>query len=295
MTEYIDKAQAAAETTRAYRDGRIGSLEDILGVLDLLPVAEVGRRKENTATGGKPYARLTTDQPDDNVSHALNLFYVKGGETWGRNCGMEFEDIKLTDLIRLAAANALHIQDFTLPADDRDLDCFMADLVMDVPYSPEGILGMLHTTAWGFSALREKLKLYEDTGLTPEEVVALCAQQEAKPFDCSHESCEFNSGFYGCRLPYGRVCPHGVERWHRDDRADQNEPLTLEELRQMDGQPVWAEEPDGYKHYSRWCLVDCAWKSKGLIYLCSSPGQVMLETFISNGGKIYRHPPKEAE
>ena len=201
------------------------------------------------------YGRLTTDQPDDNVSHALNLFYVKGGETWGRNCGMEFEDIKLTDLIRLAAANALHIQDFTLPADDRDLDCFMADLVMDAPYSPEGILGMLHTTAWGFSALREKLKLYEDTGLTPEEVAALRAQQE----------------------------------------SEKNEPLTLEELRQMDGQPVWVEEPDGHKHYSRWCLVDCAWKSKGLIYLCSSPGQVMLETFISNGGKIYRHPPKEAE
>lgn len=40
MTEYIDKAQAAAEITLAYLDGRIGSLEDILGVLDLLPVAE---------------------------------------------------------------------------------------------------------------------------------------------------------------------------------------------------------------------------------------------------------------
>ena len=272
------------------------------------------------------YGRLTTDQPDDNVSHALNLFYVKGGETWGRNCGMEFEDIKLTDLIRLAAANALHIQDFTLPADDRDLDCFMADLVMDVPYSPEGILGMLHTTAWGFSALREKLKLYEDTGLTPEEVAALKAGQaragardEAGRMTVEDAIKHLDEciprlradGCEGCAQEHEQLklwleelvalraqqrvkspCSACTSCPAQPKEAEKAEPLTLEELRQMDGQPVWAEEPDGYKHYSRWCLVDCAWKSKGLIYLCSSPGQVMLETFISNGGKIYRHPPK---
>lgn len=77
--------------------------------------------------------------------------------------------------------------------------------------------------------------------------------------------------------------------------AEKNEPLTLDDLREMDGQPAWAEEPDGYKHYSRWCLVDCAWKSKGLIYLRSSPGQITIEAFIANGGKIYCHPPKEVE
>lgn len=76
--------------------------------------------------------------------------------------------------------------------------------------------------------------------------------------------------------------------------AEKNEPLTLEDLKEMDGQPVWAEEPDGYKHYSRWVLVDCAWKGKGLIYLHSCPGQILLESFLLNGGKIYRRPPVKA-
>lgn len=75
---------------------------------------------------------------------------------------------------------------------------------------------------------------------------------------------------------------------------EKNEPLTLEELKEMDGQPVWAEEPDGYKQYSRWVLVDCAWKSKGLIYLHSWPGQITLEAFLLKGGKIYHRPPERS-
>lgn len=45
------------------------------------------------------YGRLTTDQPDDNMSMSLNLFFAKDGEAWARNCGPEpeFGDIKLTD------------------------------------------------------------------------------------------------------------------------------------------------------------------------------------------------------
>lgn len=48
MTEYIDKAQAAAEITLAYQDGRIGCPEDILGVLDLLPSAgaDIAKQRE---------------------------------------------------------------------------------------------------------------------------------------------------------------------------------------------------------------------------------------------------------
>ncbi len=43
MTEYIDRSTARAEITLAYEDGRIGALEDVLGVLDLIPAAEVGQ------------------------------------------------------------------------------------------------------------------------------------------------------------------------------------------------------------------------------------------------------------
>ncbi len=41
MTGYISRAAAAAEIARAYQDGRTNTLEEILGVLDMLPAAEV--------------------------------------------------------------------------------------------------------------------------------------------------------------------------------------------------------------------------------------------------------------
>ncbi len=174
MIEYIDRSTARAEITLAYEDGRIGTLEDILGVLDLIPAAEVDRGKENTATGGKPYARLTTDQPEDNVSQSLNLFYAKDGETWCRNCGPgpEYADIKLADFIRLAA-KAMFITDLQLQVSDRAMDELTADLLAHDQDGPYSILAIIHTAGWAFAKLREKLKLYEDTGLTPEEVAAL--------------------------------------------------------------------------------------------------------------------------
>ena len=43
---------------------------------------------------------------------------------------------------------------------------------------------------------------------------AFLAMQDSEPFYCKYESCEFNSGFIGCRLSYGWECPHGVKRWH---------------------------------------------------------------------------------
>lgn len=122
--------------------------------------------------------RLTTDQPEDNVSQSLNLFYARGGETWCRNCGPgpEYADIKLTDLIRIAV-ETMQDRDSALPVDDRELDDLMAELVIEGPESPDGLRALLHTAGWAFAELRERLKLYEDTGLAPEEVAALKAVQ----------------------------------------------------------------------------------------------------------------------
>lgn len=85
-----------------------------------------------------------------------------------------------------------------------------------------------------------------------------------------------------------------AEEWNRrTPPAEENEPLTLDDLKEMDGQPVWAEEPDGYKSYSRWVLVDTAWKAKGLVYLHSWPGADTFQAFTVRGGKIYRRPLAE--
>lgn len=79
-------------------------------------------------------------------------------------------------------------------------------------------------------------------------------------------------------------------RTHPD--AQPNEPLTLEELREMDGQPVWVERGPGYE--GRWVLVQVWAKSTDIIYLIQANGSVLhLGVEINNGAKIYRHPPKE--
>ena len=59
-----------------------------------------------------------------------------------------------------------------------------------------------------------------------------------------------------------------------------NEPLTLEQLREMDGAPVWLDVADGV-----WALVDadddCAWLDRG--------GSIDIYKLI---GKVYCHPPE---
>lgn len=148
------------------------------------------------------YGRLTTDQPDDNMSQALNLFFAKDKVTWARNCGPEPEcgDIKLTDFIRLAA-KTMNIPnlELALPLNDSDLDCLMADMVADGPEEPEGLLAIIHTAGWAFAELRERLKAYEDTGLTPEDVSALEAERDAAVADLE-SLMKCSDGFEACLL-----------------------------------------------------------------------------------------------
>ena len=40
-----------------------------------------------------------------------------------------------------------------------------------------------------------------------------------------------------------------------------NEPLTLEQLREMDGEPVWIANPDALG-YGRWCIVDGVYQAE---------------------------------
>lgn len=78
-------------------------------------------------------------------------------------------------------------------------------------------------------------------------------------------------------------------RTHPD--AQPNEPLTLEELREMDGQPVWIERP-GYG--AKWALVNVWAKATNIIYLtCKNGMPLHLLPELESGAKIYCRPPKE--
>lgn len=70
----------------------------------------------------------------------------------------------------------------------------------------------------------DRLAAYEDTGLEPEEIMGLCSMDR--------------------RAKMAELL-----------RMEENKPLTLEELRGMDGEPVWVECL-GTKDYSAWTIVD---------------------------------------
>lgn len=113
--------------------------------------------------------RLTTDTPDDNVMTALNLFYVKDGETWVRGGGAapDYPDITLFEFIR--GVCGVLTPDLELPADNDNLSCLMADLLFDGSDEPTGIVALLYMAAWVCAELRGRLMPYEDTGLEPEQ------------------------------------------------------------------------------------------------------------------------------
>lgn len=112
--------------------------------------------------------RLTTDTPKDNFEMALNLFYVKDKEVWVRGYGKNGADISLFDLSRdLTRWNCPYVD---LDISDDSFSMMMAEWLREDVESFEHVLALLYQAAWVCAELREHLKQFEDTGLSPEKV-----------------------------------------------------------------------------------------------------------------------------
>ena len=112
--------------------------------------------------------RLTTDTPKNNLEMALNLFYVKGKEVWVRGYGKDGADISLFDLSRdLTRWNCPYVD---LDISDDSFSMMMAEWFWEDVESFEHVLALLYQAAWVCAELREHLKQFEDTGLSPEKV-----------------------------------------------------------------------------------------------------------------------------
>lgn len=73
-----------------------------------------------------------------------------------------------------------------------------------------------------------------------------------------------------------------------------NDPLTLEELREMDGEPVWIER--GLHSQAGWVLVHVWSKAKNAICLIYRNGNTEVPgCVLADGGKIYRRKPEEVD
>lgn len=178
--------------------------------------------------------RLTTDNPQDNLEIALNLFYIKNRETWVRGGGAapDYKDASLYDWIRQIIKT--HSLDIDISDNDAMGDC-LVDRLLDCTDTLEGVVAHLYTAAWAFSELRARLAAYEDTHLTPEGITKL-AQAKADDrlmempckigadvytikedyFGCDNcefkdEATEIDHYCRRCSLPVGRHCPYIVK------------------------------------------------------------------------------------
>lgn len=114
---------------------------------------------------------LVTDNHETNVSNALNMFYVKGDQTFVRGYGENGQDINLIGFVkRIAKRHRIPMQ----RKNAHEVAEYLTDVMFDCePASNEGLLGLFFTAAWAFSEIRERLEEYEALGFEPQSVLAL--------------------------------------------------------------------------------------------------------------------------
>ena len=172
---------------------------------------------------------------------ALNQVYIEDGWAWYQG-GVPEHDQSVCDLIR-TAADTLMVE-LPMLGDDA-LSDLMADWLQYGEEEPEGILAILYRALCAMAELRDKLSRYEDTGLEPEEITT---GRPACAFYCNRQ-CNLNGDFCvegpGCLFELGGA----KARKFLLQITPPNTPLTLEELREMDGEPVWSS------YYQCWGLI----------------------------------------
>lgn len=130
----------------------------------------------------------------------------------------------------------------------------------------------------------DRLAAYEDIGMMPGQIAAM------KNVFMGKELARITA-IDGVSL--ARICE--LVQAEKEGRIAINPldtPLTLEDLREMDGEPVWVERP-GYG--KRWALVQVWAKSTNIIYFAYNNGsrsQVPFE--LDFGTRAYHRKPEEA-
>ncbi len=133
-----------------------------------------------------------------------------------------------------------------------------------------------------------RLAAYEDIGLEPEDIDALQKRERGLAEMLANVSC-------GCAVTYTRLAE--LAQAEKDGRLvilPPNTPLTLDDLREMDGEPVWIER--GWHPQAGWALVRVWSKAKNAIYLIYRNGNTEVPgCVLADGGKIYRRKPEEVD
>jgi hypothetical protein len=74
------------------------------------------------------------------------------------------------------------------------------------------------------------------------------------------------------------------------EEAEKNNPLTMDDLLEMDGEPVWVKRPG---RGAGWELVDVSWKYARVVYLVNTAGgHNLADVELKEGAEIYRWKPE---
>ena len=118
-------------------------------------------------------SKITEETGTYELAH--NCTFIRNGETWYRDFDHE---IRLRDMMREIIKN--HSQYDEQCGDDEILDEILFENLQYPADDIDGLIAVFNMLAWSHSDLRERLKVYEDTGLTLEQVQRLKERDTAK-------------------------------------------------------------------------------------------------------------------
>ncbi len=127
--------------------------------------------------------KLVTDAPADNGEMMLNLIFVKDKEVWVHYGSEAGEDCTLVEFCRrlCAACGTCSYEEVPYQTGD-DLDD-IGDILMDC--SSDGCpVGTMYFAMIQAAELRERLRMYEDRGVMPDELERLLLCRHNCKIDC---------------------------------------------------------------------------------------------------------------
>lgn len=185
--------------------------------------------------------RLTSDKPVEKMmifELAHNSCYIKDGK-------VRYRDYSLDEDARVLARELLkkHAYGDDAFTCEEDFDNLMAGYLQDGMDSMEGLIALFYRNLWVMADLREALKAYEDTGLSPDQIVEMdgiyaekcrevaelregrvrtengggCIEMEASMTNEALVRMEWRADHYTCALEALREARHTERRRWRND------------------------------------------------------------------------------
>lgn len=161
-------------------------------------------------------SKITEETGTYELAH--NCTFIRDGETWYRDFDNE---IRLRDMMREIIKN--HSQYDEQCDDDEILDEILFENLQYPADDIDGLIAVFSILAWSHSDLRERLKAYEDTGLTPEQVQKLKERDTAKkPIKTTEETGIRYADSYRCPNCGGNFMGTGIADfcYHCGQRLD---------------------------------------------------------------------------